>query len=234
MNDLRDLETALRDSSIRPTPIQPKTWEQLETERTRVQIPTLPFISLGEECVSRVLVKFNVGGNFQNVPLGVKERKPTMNSTARMAANIQKAVEVGGEELTDKNRIPGRTHDTAIGLLGGKNVKLLRVGAMPSLQKAGLKLTDVNCQRSGGGNYIVAFEYNRTAPEQTFPHCEERLAKELEARFSKATSQMTTIFWNPNKTVTVNVGPYCAARAEKVLVVSDNAGVPALRLADLE
>ncbi len=229
-----ELETALdsKPTTQHPAPLKPQRPEDLRQKSKQVEIPTLEFISLGEAFVSKILVKFNVGDNFQNVPRGVKERTQTMSSTDRMAANLKLAVEVGGKELTEQNRLPGRVHDTALGVLGGKNIKLLQIGAMPDLCGAGLSLSDVSCQRTGAGNYVVVFEYTRTAPEKPFAHCSEELARRLEVGFSKSTNVMTTIFWNPNKSVTINVGLDCQAIPSKVLVVREHNGTPALKVED--
>lgn len=216
-----ELEAALVARSNRLA--TPLSHEELRAKAAELQIPVLGFVNLGADFVGKVLVKFNVG-KFENVPKGVKEKKQTMNSTARMAKNIEKAVQVGGKELADKNRIPGRTHDTALGILGKKKVERLQIAAMTSLEKAGLVLRDVQTQRSGSGAYVVVFVYTRQpfADGKHFQHCAEKLARELEARFSRATSRETTTFWNLDKSVTVNVGPYWSGPAERELVVADD------------
>ncbi|GEM_PF-3204381 len=236
---LTDLEKALNArperNPNRPAPIVPPSHEELKAKAAELQIPILDAINLGADFVGKVLVKFNIGRDPRDIPTGVKEFVHTMGSTGRMAANLQKAAEVGGEELTDKNRFPGRKHDTALGILGGKRVDLVRVSAMTSLEKSGLPLRDVNVQRSGSGAYVVVFVYTRNpfADGKHFNHCDEKLAHKLEARFSQATSRETTTFWNPDKSVTVNVGPYWAGRAEKELVVSENAGTSILKIEEL-
>ncbi|MDO8482201.1 MAG: hypothetical protein Q7S86_00060 [bacterium] len=237
---LADLETALDQKrserqQSRPAPITPPSHDQLKAEHTKLQIPILQIINLGADFVGKMLVKFNIGRDHRDIPSGVKEFVHTMGSVGRMAANLEKGAEVAGEEVTEKNRFPGRKHDTALGILGGKRVDLLQIAAMTSLEKTGLTLRDVNVQRSSSGSYVVVFVYTRQpfADGIHFKHCDEKLARELEVRFSKATSRETTTFWNPDKSVTVNVGPYWAGKAEKVLVVAEDNGVPVLKIEEV-
>ena len=219
----------------RPAPIQPLSHEELRAKAATLQIPILGFFNLGPDFVGKLLVKFNIGHDPRNTPEGVREFKHTMGSAARMAANLKKAVEVAGEGIDDKGRIPGRTYDTALGILGAKKVQRIRVAAMPELAKTGLTLRDVNVQRSGSGAFIVVFVYTRNpfADGKHFLHCEEPLARQLEARFSRGVSRETTSFYNPDKSVTVNVGPYWDGPAEKEIVIAKDGDNTVLKIEEV-
>ena len=131
--------------------------------------------------------------------------------------------------------MPGRTHDTALGVLGGKRVDRVQITGMTSLEKAGLSLRDVNVQRTGSGCYTLVFVYTRVpfTDGKHFVHCPEKRARELETIFSSEVSREVTTFWNPDKSVTVNAGPYWKGPAEKEIVVAKEGDATVLKIEEV-
>jgi len=126
----------LEDARTAPAP-KPAN-EQKPAPVGKLEIPVLDEIRIYHPYTGRVSVKFNVG-DFGGVPKGISEFKHQMDAEARLKANLALARTID-PTLADQNRVPGRKHDTALGVLGGKKVKLVRPSFMLELKNAARSL----------------------------------------------------------------------------------------------